>query len=141
MTPEIVTGLRVGFSLTLLGVIIGEMFASQQGLGFLIINGMNVHDVRTLTAVVLLLVLFAVASSSVLLALERRLNPLGAPRTRVRGCRDPRDVRAARRFPPVGVIGLAGHSAATAKEPFSMSASARDRSAVNVRIASSLMWP
>jgi NitT/TauT family transport system permease protein len=74
VTPEIVTGLRVGFSLTLLGVIIGEMFASQQGLGFLIINGMNVHDVRTLTAVVLLLVLFAVASSSVLLALERRLN-------------------------------------------------------------------
>jgi NitT/TauT family transport system permease protein len=63
------------------------MFASQQGLGFLIINGMNVHDVRTLTAVVLLLVLFAVASSSVLLALERRLNtarratdaPVGLP--------------------------------------------------------------
>jgi NitT/TauT family transport system permease protein len=87
VTPEIVTGLRVGFSLTLLGVIIGEMFASQQGLGFLIINGMNVHDVRTLTAVVLLLVLFAVASSSALLVLERRLNtarratdaPLGLP--------------------------------------------------------------
>jgi NitT/TauT family transport system permease protein len=74
VTPEIVTGLRLGFSLTLLGVIIGEMFASQQGLGFLIINGMNVHDVHTLTAVVLLLVLFAVATSSVLLALDRRLN-------------------------------------------------------------------
>jgi NitT/TauT family transport system permease protein len=72
VTPEIVTGVRVGFSLTMLGVIIGEMFASQQGLGFLIINGMNVRDVRTLTAVVLLLVLFAVACSSVLLALERR---------------------------------------------------------------------
>jgi NitT/TauT family transport system permease protein len=71
--PEIVTGLRVGFSLTLLGVIIGEMFASQLGLGFMIINGMNVHNVRSLTAVVLLLVLFAVVTSSVLLALERRL--------------------------------------------------------------------
>ena len=71
--PEIVTGLRVGFSLTLLGVIIGEMFASQQGLGFMIINGMNVHNVRSLTAVVLLLVVFAVVSGSVLLALERRL--------------------------------------------------------------------
>jgi NitT/TauT family transport system permease protein len=71
--PEIVTGLRVGFSLTLLGVIIGEMFASQQGLGFMIINGMNVHNVRSLTAVVLLLVFFAVVSGSVLLALERRL--------------------------------------------------------------------
>jgi NitT/TauT family transport system permease protein len=71
--PEIVTGLRVGFSLTLLGVIIGEMFASQQGLGFMIINGMNVHNVRSLTAVVLLLVFLAVVSGSVLLALERRL--------------------------------------------------------------------
>jgi NitT/TauT family transport system permease protein len=71
--PEIVTGLRVGFSLTLLGVIIGEMFASQQGLGFMIINGMNVHNVRSLTAVVLLLVLFAVVTGSMLLALERRL--------------------------------------------------------------------
>jgi NitT/TauT family transport system permease protein len=71
--PEIVTGLRVGFSLTLLGVIIGEMFASQQGLGFMIINGMNVHNVRSLTAVVLLLVLFAVVIGSLLLALERRL--------------------------------------------------------------------
>jgi NitT/TauT family transport system permease protein len=71
--PEIVTGLRVGFSLTLLGVIIGEMFASQQGLGFMIINGMNVHNVRSLTAVVLLLVFFAVVSGSVLLALERHL--------------------------------------------------------------------
>jgi hypothetical protein len=39
----------------------------------MIINGMNVHNVRSLTAVVLLLVFFAVASGSVLLALERRL--------------------------------------------------------------------
>src|SRR6266480_6318895 len=33
VTPEIFTGLRVGFSLTLLGVIIGEMFASQRARG------------------------------------------------------------------------------------------------------------
>jgi NitT/TauT family transport system permease protein len=73
MLPEVMTGLRVGFSLTLLGVIIGEMFASQQGLGFLIITGMNVHNVRLLTAVTLLLTLFAVATSSLLLIVERRL--------------------------------------------------------------------
>ena len=35
VAPEIITGLRVGFALTLLGVLIGEMFASQRGLGFL----------------------------------------------------------------------------------------------------------
>jgi len=82
VTPEIVTGLRIGFSLTLLGVIIGEMFASQQGLGFMIMNGMNVHNVGSLTAVVMLLLLFALASSSVLLAIERSLRPAAdaAPR-------------------------------------------------------------
>ena len=31
--PEIFTGLRVGFSLTLIGTVLGEMFASQHGLG------------------------------------------------------------------------------------------------------------
>ena len=89
VTPEIVTGLRVGFSLTLLGVVIGEMFASQQGLGFMIMNGMNVHNVRSLTAVVLLLVLFAVTSGIVLLALERRLRPTA---------------KAAVRLPPSGEL-------------------------------------
>ena len=34
--PEIFTGLRVGFSLTLIGVLLAEMFASQRGLGYLL---------------------------------------------------------------------------------------------------------
>jgi NitT/TauT family transport system permease protein len=72
VTPEIVTGLRVGFALTLLGVLIGEMFASQRGLGFLIINGINNHDVRMTTAVTLIVVVFAVAANGLMLALDRR---------------------------------------------------------------------
>lgn len=74
VTPEIFTGLRVGFALTLLGVIIGEMFASQRGLGFMIINGINTHDVPTMTAVILLIVLFAILASTLLLAADRRLH-------------------------------------------------------------------
>jgi NitT/TauT family transport system permease protein len=74
VTPEIFTGLRIGFSLTLLGVIIGEMFASQRGLGFMIINGINTHDVPTMMAVILLIVLFAVTAGSLLLAADRRLH-------------------------------------------------------------------
>lgn len=70
--PEIVTGLRVGFALTMLGVLIGEMFASQRGLGFLIINGINSHDVRMTTAVAMLVVVFAVAANGALLLLDRR---------------------------------------------------------------------
>ena len=70
--PEIVTGLRVGFALTMLGVLIGEMFASQRGLGFLIINGINAHDVRMTTTVAMLVVMFAVLANGALLALDRR---------------------------------------------------------------------
>jgi NitT/TauT family transport system permease protein len=72
VTPEIITGLRVGFALTLLGVLIGEMFASQRGLGFLIINGIEVHDVRMMTTVTLIVVIFAVAANGLMLALDRR---------------------------------------------------------------------
>lgn len=76
--PEIITGVRVGFSLTMLGVLIGEMFASQRGLGFLIINGINLHNVRMTTAVILVVVVFALAANSLLLALDRRLRRQGA---------------------------------------------------------------
>jgi NitT/TauT family transport system permease protein len=74
VAPEIFTGLRIGFSLTLLGVLIGEMFASQRGIGFMIINGINTHDVRTMMAVILLLMIFAVAAGALLLSLDRRLH-------------------------------------------------------------------
>ena len=72
--PEIVSGLRVGFALTLLGVLIGEMFASQRGLGFLIINGINSHNVPMTTSVTLIIVVFAIAANSALLALDRRMH-------------------------------------------------------------------
>jgi NitT/TauT family transport system permease protein len=71
--PEIVTGLRVGFSLTLLGVLVGEMFASQKGLGFLIVNGIALHNVKQTTAIILLLVIVAVAANGALLWLDKRL--------------------------------------------------------------------
>jgi NitT/TauT family transport system permease protein len=48
------------------------MFASQRGLGFLIINGIEIHDVRMMTTVTLIVVVFAVAANSLMLALDRR---------------------------------------------------------------------
>jgi NitT/TauT family transport system permease protein len=72
LLPEIVTGLRLGFALTLLGVLIGEMFASQRGLGFLIINGINAHNVPMTTSVTVIVVIVAVAANSAMLALDRR---------------------------------------------------------------------
>ena len=72
--PEIVSGIRVGFALTLLGVLIGEMFASQRGLGFLIINGINIHNVPMTTSVAMLVVCFAILANSAMLALDRRVH-------------------------------------------------------------------
>jgi NitT/TauT family transport system permease protein len=72
--PEIVSGLRVGFSLTLLGVLIGEMFASKRGLGFVIMNAIGLSDVRTMMAVTLLLFVFAAVINAGLLALDRHLH-------------------------------------------------------------------
>jgi NitT/TauT family transport system permease protein len=72
--PEIVSGLRIGFSLTLLGVLIGEMFASQRGLGFLIMNAIGLHDVPAMMATILMLSLIAVSASGLLLWFDHRLH-------------------------------------------------------------------
>jgi NitT/TauT family transport system permease protein len=71
--PEIFTGIRIGFSLTLIGTLLGEMFASQRGLGFLLIQAIGLHNVRVIMALTLLLVVIAVTASSALLAVDRRL--------------------------------------------------------------------
>jgi NitT/TauT family transport system permease protein len=72
--PEIFTGFRVGFALTLVGTLMGEMFGSQRGLGFMILRSMERHDVATLMAVALLLFLFATISGWILLVVDRRLH-------------------------------------------------------------------
>jgi ABC-type nitrate/sulfonate/bicarbonate transport system permease component len=74
IVPEIVTGIRVSFSITLLGVLIGEMFASSRGLGFLIMNSMNINDTGTMMAVTILIAAFAVTMNTSLLAAERAIN-------------------------------------------------------------------
>ncbi len=69
--PAIVNGLRVGFSLSLLGVLIGEMFSSQRGLGFLLVNGLAQHNVPLTTAVAFVIVVCAVAANTLMLRLGR----------------------------------------------------------------------
>lgn len=72
--PEIFTGFRVGFALTLVGTLMGEMFGSQRGLGYLLMVAMGVHDMATIMSVTLLLVLFAAIVSIVLMAIDNRLH-------------------------------------------------------------------
>jgi NitT/TauT family transport system permease protein len=71
--PEIFSGLRIGFSLTLLGTMLGELFASQRGLGFLLMTAIDLNDVQTILAIAVLISLFAVVTNSILLAIDKRL--------------------------------------------------------------------
>src|SRR5262245_46165370 len=72
--PEIITGLRIGFSATLLGTLIGELFASDQGLGFMLIRAMEAHKVLDIMALTLLLFAFAASANTLLLVVERRVH-------------------------------------------------------------------
>lgn len=72
--PEIFTGIRIGFSLTLIGTLLGEMFASQRGLGFLLINAIGLHNIPMIMALTLILVVAAVVASAILLGIERHLH-------------------------------------------------------------------
>jgi len=73
--PEVLSGIRLGFSLTLLGVLIGEMFASSHGLGFLITSAMNVGDTETIMAIAVLLAAFALTSNAILVFFSRQVAP------------------------------------------------------------------
>ena len=71
--PAILTGIRLGFSLTLIGTILGEMFGSQSGLGYLLMTSIGLQNTDIIMAVTVLLIAFAAAVSTALLAWERRL--------------------------------------------------------------------
>ena len=75
--PEIVTGLRIGFSTTLLGTLMGELFASSQGLGFMLIRAMDIHNVPDIMALTLLLFLVATTANILILAVEERVHTHG----------------------------------------------------------------
>ena len=72
--PEIVTAMRLSFSVTFLGVMVGEMFASKRGLGFMIMNGISINDVSTMMAITLLIGVFAIVANGILLAVDNRLH-------------------------------------------------------------------
>ncbi len=72
--PEIVSGLRIGFTLTLLGVLLAEMFASKQGMGFLIINAMQLLQTEEMITVAVVLFAFAALANALLLWMEHSLH-------------------------------------------------------------------
>lgn len=71
--PEMLAGIRIGVALTLLGVLIGELFASTSGLGFALIRAMDTHAVVDIMAITLVLFCFAAGVNALLRFVERRI--------------------------------------------------------------------
>ena len=72
--PEIFTGIRIGFALTLIGTLLGEMFGSQRGLGYLLMTAIGLQNIQLIMAVTLLIVLFAASVSTLLIVVDHRLH-------------------------------------------------------------------
>ena len=73
--PEIASGVRMGTALTLLGVMIGELFASQRGLGFLLMTAIEGADVPRILGVVVVVTVFALVLNAGMVRVERGLRP------------------------------------------------------------------
>jgi len=70
----VIAGLRIGFSLTLLGVLLAEMFAAKHGLGSLIINAMQLMQPEEMVTIAVVLFAFAALANALLLWIEHQLH-------------------------------------------------------------------
>jgi NitT/TauT family transport system permease protein len=74
IVPELVTALRVGASLSLIGVVIGQVLVSVDGVGVLITQLVGTLQAAKLDAVVLAVCIAAIVVNVGLRAVERRLS-------------------------------------------------------------------
>lgn len=70
---SLVVGLRMGFSFSILGVVLSELFASREGLGRLIMRRYAVMDINTMFAAILLLFIVAFVGNLLFWLVEKRL--------------------------------------------------------------------
>ena len=69
----VVSGLRLEFSITLIGTIPGELFVARQGLGCLRMTAIPLHDVTLSMSLTFALTALAVCVSVLLQSVDRRL--------------------------------------------------------------------
>jgi NitT/TauT family transport system permease protein len=72
-TPHIFTGFKLAASYTVIGVIASEFIQAEKGVGFFVGFSYNNFAIQNMYAAILLILAFAVALNSGLLALERKL--------------------------------------------------------------------
>lgn len=74
IAPDVITGLRVGASLTLVGVLLGELMASSGGIGAQLTTLASAFQPAELYAVVAAICLFAILVNTLMRMVELRMN-------------------------------------------------------------------
>lgn len=72
-TPQIFVGVRISVALSLLLVVVAEMFASHNGLGYFIITAQNSYEIQQMWSGILLLAILSYAVNLALVIVERRV--------------------------------------------------------------------
>lgn len=73
MAPSLMVGIRIGFSIAFINVIIAEFFAARAGLGLLTLRAYGRLDLPTMYGIIVLLATIALIGNLALWALERKL--------------------------------------------------------------------
>lgn len=73
--PYIFAGIRLGLGRGLVGIVVGEMFASKAGIGFLIVDSGRIFDTAGLFAGVLIITISGLIMSELLKVLEVKIAP------------------------------------------------------------------
>ena len=71
--PTVMVGVRMGFSIAFISVIVAELFAATTGLGLLVQKAYGLQQYADMFAVVLLITSIALAGNVLLWVLERRI--------------------------------------------------------------------
>jgi len=73
LLPFVVSGLRLTFALTLIGVVIAELFSATSGIGYELMRDVSLARTDRIVALVTVVVAIALVPSSLLRLLERRV--------------------------------------------------------------------
>ncbi|WP_122088718.1 ABC transporter permease [Halalkalicoccus subterraneus] len=82
--PGLIIGLRLGFNLTFLGVVLGEMFAARAGLGHSLVEFIGGVQIDRILAIIIVLVAIATVVNLFFFALESRIGARGREGAEVR---------------------------------------------------------
>ena len=73
--PYIVTGLRLGISRGIVGVVVGEYFGASEGLGYQLFKGLDTFNMPLMMSCAAMLAGTGVVLNHVILIIERRMAP------------------------------------------------------------------